>query len=261
MLACVPTAHETSLCDGSRGAILITRPEPAAAETATRVAAMGFHPIVAPMMTIRTMAPLRLAPTPRSGRPHAASGGDPIGILVTSGNALPALGADFHDIPLWAVGSATATRARQAGFRTVTSAGGDATALINLITDRICPTQGRLLLVSGRGQGMDLAATLRARGYRITRRIAYATQPTRALPDAALSALRTGSVSHVLFFSAETARVFHRLVRRLGLSQLLAGCDALAISRRTEVALRDLPWRRISVAAAPDQDSLLALLP
>ena len=261
MPACVPTAHETSLCDGIRCTIPITRPEPPATETAMRVAAMGFYPMVAPMMTIRTMAPLHLAPTPRSGRPHGASRGNLTGILVTSGNALPALGADFHDIPLWAVGHATAVKARQAGFRAVTSADGDATALANLIADRTRPTQSRFLLVSGRGQGMALAATLRARGYRITRRVAYATEPAQTLPDAAVFALRAGCVTHALFFSAETVHVFHRLVQRDGLGQFLAGCDALAISRRTEVALQGLPWRRISVAAAPDQDSLLALLP
>ena len=57
--ACVRTAREISLCDETRGTILITRPEPAATETAVRVTAMGFHPVVAPMMTIRTMAPLQ----------------------------------------------------------------------------------------------------------------------------------------------------------------------------------------------------------
>jgi uroporphyrinogen-III synthase len=180
---------------------------------------------------------------------------------VTSGNALPALGEDFHDIPLWAVGRATAHRARQAGFRTVASADGDAAALARLIGDQIHPTQGRLLLVSGRGQGMALAAMLRTLGFRIIRRVAYAAEPAQVLPDTVICALRAGSVSHALFFSTETARVFHRLVRRLEPSALLAGCDALAISKRAEVALRGLPWRRISVAAAPDQDSLLALLP
>ena len=242
------------MCDGRRGTILITRPEPAAAETAARVEAMGFHPVVAPMMTIRTMAPFDIKPTSRSG-------GDLIGILVTSGNALPVLGPDFHDIPLFAVGRATAQRATQAGFRTVTSADGDATALGKLIAERVRPTQGRLLLASGRGQGMALAATLRTGGFRITRRVAYTTEPTQILPDAALRAVRAGSLTHALFFSAETARVFHRLARHQELGALLAGCDALAISQRTEVALRGLPWRRICVAAAPDQDSLLALLP
>ena len=205
------------------------------------------------MMTIRTMPPLRMKPTSQSET-------TPIGILVTSSNALPALGTDFLDIPLWAVGRATAQRASQAGFRTVASADGDATALARLITEHIHPAKGRLLLASGRGQGMPLAAMLRTLGFRITRRVAYDTQPTQILPDAAARALRAGSVSHALFFSPETAHVFHRLAQRLDFGPLLTRCDALAISQRTAVALRGLPWRRINVAAAPDQDSLLALL-
>ena len=53
--ACAPTAHTTSLPDAAAG-VLITRPEPGASETAARVAALGYRPVVAPLLEIRTAA-------------------------------------------------------------------------------------------------------------------------------------------------------------------------------------------------------------
>jgi uroporphyrinogen-III synthase len=63
-----------------------------------------------------------------------------------------------------------------------------------------------------------------------------------------------------MFFSAETARHFVRLIRAAKLDEVLGDVDAVAISERSTVALRDLPWRRISVASKPNQDAMLALL-
>ena len=75
--ACVPTAHATSLPDAGAG-VLITRPEPGASETAARVNALGLRPIVAPLLTIRTL------PRPAAATVRVQA------ILVTSGNAIPA---------------------------------------------------------------------------------------------------------------------------------------------------------------------------
>ncbi|MGE0225204.1 MAG: uroporphyrinogen-III synthase [Acetobacteraceae bacterium] len=229
--------------------ILVTRPQPGADETAARLAALGHEVLLAPASLVRP-TPAHLPP------PEAISG-----ILVTSGNALPALGPQFHDVPLWAVGRVTASRAGAAGFRTVASADGDAAALAQLVGERVPPSRRPLLLVSGRGQGMDLAADLRRRGFRLLRRVVYTVEPARSLPAEAIAAFAEGSVSHALFFSAETARIFERLVRRSGSTARMATSEAVAISPRTAVALRSLPWRRISVADTPNQDALLAILP
>ena len=88
-------------------------------------------------------------------------------ILVTSGNAIPSLPASHHHLPLFAVGEATAARARDAGFTQVNSADGDANALAELVARSCDRHAGPLLLASGRGQGEGLAADLRARGFRV----------------------------------------------------------------------------------------------
>ncbi|MDA8251716.1 MAG: uroporphyrinogen-III synthase, partial [Rhodospirillales bacterium] len=117
----------------------MTRPQPGASETAARLRALGRDAVLAPMLAIRPR-PLSLA-----FRPQA--------VLVTSGNAIAALPAALHALPLLAVGDATAARAAAAGFGDVHSAGRDATALAALAA-RLCrPQAGPLLLASGAGQG------------------------------------------------------------------------------------------------------------
>lgn len=225
--------------------VLVTRPEPEAQETAARLRAMGLTPLICPSLSIVSRT-LRLSPGP-----------DWQAILVTSGNAIPALPDRLHATPLLAVGDATAARARAAGFRRVSSAGRDAAALAAMV--RLCctPERGALLLPTGAGQGRELAATLRASKFRVVRRLAYAATPTGALHAGAHTALVDGRVSAALFFSPGSARAF---VRACPAAVILGGVRAVAISAATAAALAPLQWADIRVASRPNQDELLACL-
>jgi uroporphyrinogen-III synthase len=227
--------------------VLITRPEPGASDTAARIAAMGLIPVVAPLLEIQPF-PILLPP----GRIAA--------VLLSSGNAVDALPANCRSLPLLTVGAATARRAEHAGFTNIQSADGDAVALASLVRAHIRPKEGTLLLASGRGQSLTLAANLRASGYRVARRVVYAANPVPRLPEPARVALLDQQTRTVLLFSTETARHFVRLVRRAGLLDALAGQEAITIGPQAAMALIDLPWARIRVAAKPTQDEMLALL-
>jgi uroporphyrinogen-III synthase len=228
--------------------VLITRPEPGASETAARVAALGLAPIVSPLLEIRQLQ----ATMPPAEQVQA--------ILITSANAIASLPPSHRGIPLFAVGAATAAQARSAGFTAVSSADGDASALASLVAKACLPASGPLLLASGQKQGMRLASELRSRGFRVIRRAVYAAVGIASLPQSARAALADGSIGTALFFSAETARHGVRLLRAMRLDQAVRTVDAAAIGETTAVALRALPWRRIRVAARPDQDAMLALL-
>jgi uroporphyrinogen-III synthase len=228
--------------------VLVTRPEPGASDTAARVAALGYRPVIAPLLEIR---PAR-ATLPPSGSVQA--------ILVTSGNALPALPVSHRHLPLFAVGEATATQARRIGFAQVISADGDAAALASLVTERSDRHAGPLLLASGHGQGEALAADLRTRGFRVIRRVVYAAVPVANLPEIAREAFAAGRLTAALFFSAETARQCVRLLQAARLHEAVGAVEALAIGQRAAVALETLRWRQIRVAARPNQDAMLALL-
>lgn len=228
--------------------VLITRPEPGASETAARVAALGFQPVVAPLLAISPLP----TPLPPSGEVQA--------ILVTSSNAIQALPASHRHLPLFAVGEASAQRARAAGFEHVASADGDAAALAALVARTVTARGGPLLLATGRRQGNALAVDLRRRGFAVVRRVIYAAEPAPVLPAAASTALGAGTVRAAMFFSAETARTCVHLLQGTPLHEAVHTVDALAIGKPAAVALEALSWRRVRVAARPDQDAMLALL-
>ena len=229
----------------SRG-VLVTRPQPGAAETARRLAAMGRMAVVAPVIEIVGLR----------GRLPAPAGLQ--AVLATSGNALPAL-AGHCALPLLAVGDATAAKARAIGFATVHSAGRDAQALAELAAQVCDPGGGKLLLASQQGQGRGLVRALRAAGFSVLHRSAYAARPVAALPTPAREALCGGAIGAVLFFSPATARAFVALAAALP-HDIFADVESLAISRAAAAALAPLPWQCIRVAAAPNQDELLGLL-
>jgi len=251
--------------------VLVTRPEPGASETARRLAALGWRPVLAPALV--------LAPRPLAAMPRAQA------ILLTSRAAARALPREWSagSLPVLAVGEATAAEARARGFTDVRTAGGgvraaagaesraaggdpvraasgDAAALAALAAATLNPGAGPLLLAVGAGYGEDLAAALRARGFRVLRRIAYAAAPATALPAEAIAALHQGVIAAALFFSPKSAQSALALLQGAGLAATLRGIRALAISPRVAQRLAALPWRQVQVAARPDQDSLLELL-
>lgn len=226
--------------------ILITRPEPGATETAARLTALGFVPVVAPVLSITT----------RDVHPPD----NVTATLLTSRNAVAGCPSFLHDRPVFTVGPATATHAAAAGFSRVSNADGDAAALATLIAATLSPAHGSLYLPTGQGQGAELAASLRQLGFRVLRRVVYQAHRIPALPEAAASHLRQGELAAAMFFSGETSRHFVRLVRAAGLTEAVRDIEAVSISQRAAVPLRLLPWRRISVAAKPNQDAMLVLL-
>jgi uroporphyrinogen-III synthase len=229
-------------------AVLVTRPEPEASATARRLAALGRRAVLAPMLTVAPV-PARL-PVPAALQ----------AIIVGSRNAVRALPAPLHAVPLLAVGDATAAAARAQGFRDVRSARGDARALAALAAATLEPAAKPLLLPTRAREGLRLAADLRGRGFAVLRRIVYAAHPAHTLPPAAAAALRDGRIDAVVFFSASAARTFARIVGASALAGRLGGVTALAISGTAAAALGDLAFQAVRVAARPDQQCLLALL-
>ena len=225
--------------------VLITRPQAEAESTAARLTALGWTPVLAPMLTIRLLTPIW---------PESIAA-----LALTSGNAVPALPRHLRNLPLFAVGDASATRARTAGFTMARSAGADADALAALIAAEA--PRGPILLAVGAGRGGDLATRLRAAGREVHLRAVYTADPVPALPEPAVRALRAAMLTAALFFSAETARIFMARAAAADLLPALAELRACAISRRAVVALQGAAWRELRQAAHPTQDAMLTLLP
>lgn len=229
---------------GAPRAILITRPEPGAAESARAVAALGWDAVLAPALTLTAL------PFKAPGNCQA--------IIITSRAAARAL--PLAALPVFAVGEATATEARARGFMDVRAAAGDAQALAALTGAKLKPQAGTLCLAVGGGYALDLAAALRAKGFRVIRRVVYAARPSAALPAQARQALREGRIHAALFTSPRSAQEAMRLLSDAGLQKAVQKIIAIALSPRIAASLAALPWAEIRTASRPDHAALLACL-
>nr|WP_313518888.1 uroporphyrinogen-III synthase [Brevundimonas diminuta] len=218
--------------------VWVTRAEPGAARTADRLTALGFTPIVAPLLT--------LAPLP--GALDAAP--DPAAVAalaLTSPNGVEAFAPlipRFRRHPVFAVGDATAEAGRAAGFADVRSAAGDIHALARLIAAEAPP--GPLLAPGAREPAGDLPALLPDRP--VQRLPVYAAFETHAPAPGAFDA--------VMLHSPRAARALASDLPRAASSGRIAIC----ISEAAAAPLRPFDFAQIRIAAAPDEPAMLSAL-
>ena len=231
-------------------AALVTRPRAEAEKLAEALALRGIEAIIEPLLEIH----YRDEPAPDLAGVQA--------VLCTSTNAVRALArlTDERAVPLFAVGEASAARARDLGFARVLSAGGSVADLAGLVRDRLRPDDGRVLHVAGSILAGDLAGLLRAAGFAVERAVLYEARPDAGLGARCVRALNAGIVDFALFFSPRTARVFALLADRAGVADRLGSVTAISISAAADCALAPLPFRERHIAERPDQASLLAAL-
>ena len=229
---------------------LVTRPLGEAESLAEALAARGIDAIIEPLLEIH----YRSEPAPDLAGVQA--------VLCTSANGVRALArlTGERAVPLFAVGEASAARARAEGFARVESAGGSLADLIGLARDRLRPNEGRLLHVAGSTLAGDLAGALRAEGFAVDRAVLYEARPAAGLSAASVRALDAGIVDFALFFSPRTALIFVRLAERAGIAEAIGAVSAISISAAADAALEPLRFRERHIAERPDQHSLLMAL-
>jgi uroporphyrinogen-III synthase len=229
---------------------LVTRPRAEAAALAEALMARGIEAIIEPLLEIH----YRDGPAPDLAGVQA--------VLCTSANGVRALARLSREraVRLFAVGEASAARARAEGFAHVESAGGNVDDLARLARERLQPGKGRLLHVAGSDVAGDLASQLCSAGFTVDRVVLYEARPAAGLSAASVQALTTGFVDFALFFSPRTATIFARLVEQAGIAAALRHVTAVSISAAADAALAGTEFRARHVAATPDQQGLLAAL-
>lgn len=230
--------------------VILTRPEPESLALAEELARRGIEPVIAPLLTIRP-AGLALGD---AGRYAAA--------VATSGNGVDGLAAATprRAFPLFAVGEATAARARGHGFAPVTPADGTGATLVDLILTRLRPGDGPILWASGDEIRVDVAAELGGRGFEVDRAVVYRAEAVDRLPESAARALAAGDAAAVLFFSPRSAERFATLATDAGLARRAAAMTAHCLSPAVADAAGALPWAAIRTAARPTREALLETL-
>ncbi|MCO5090791.1 uroporphyrinogen-III synthase [Bosea sp. (in: a-proteobacteria)] len=228
--------------------VFVFRPRPDAERTARAIAGHGFEPVVAPLFEV-----IRL--------PGEAPAGSFDAIVVTSGNAVPALAqgpAAWRDLPVFTVGSRTAAKVREAGLDDTRSADGDRNDLIALIR-RTLPAPARLLMIVARDRKEDVAERLREAGYEVALWIAYAAEAIAALPEETQAALRQGEGA-ALHYSPRGAQTFIALTQAAGIAEKALELTHVALSANVAAPLIAAGASTVLVAEHPEEAALLAAL-
>jgi uroporphyrinogen-III synthase len=229
---------------------LITRPRSEAEGLAALLGERGIDAVIEPLIEIAhsTIA------LPKFDGVQA--------ILCTSANGVRALArasAERH-VPVFAVGDATAARARAEGFRHVESAAGDVDDLAYLVGRRLKPQEGKLLHIAGSAVAGELATTLSSEGFAVERVVLYEANPAAILSPATALAIAESAFDLALFFSPRTAAIFARLVEEADAQAGLHSTVAVSISAAADAMLADLPFRHRVIAGSPTQAALLACI-
>lgn len=234
--------------------IVITRPQEDATILATMLRARGYHTLIEPMLAI-TPLPKKdaLLKTLLTQNPQA--------ILITSKHAISALASLTIErtIPVVAVGKVTAAQAKQLGF-SAKNAGGTAQKLIAYVKKHYDPQKGCLLYARGADISTDIAAVLQEHHFLVESIIVYKATTAKTLSKALREALKLGRITSILFFSARSAATYTRLMMRYKLQNAHRAITSICLSKDIAEKLKPLPWKKIRVAARPDEKNALSVL-
>jgi uroporphyrinogen-III synthase len=231
---------------------LITRPIGDAEPLAAALAVRGITPVIEPLLVIRPLSP------PGPDWTSALNGAQ--AVLFTSANGARAFArvTARRDLPVFAVGDATAREAGALGFCTVANAAGNVDDLAALVTTRLDPGHGLLIHAAGSTVAGDLAGRLAAAGFELYRAVLYSADPVSSLTEATVAALRGSRIDFGFFFSPRTAAHFVTLARAARIEEACRHIAALCLSPAVAAEPSSLAWARIIAAGAPEQRALLA---
>ncbi|MBS0123780.1 uroporphyrinogen-III synthase [Thetidibacter halocola] len=217
--------------------LLLTRPQAASEGFAVALRDRGarFQAIVSPVLEIRPIGPL----------PDSEG---VAGLIVTSAQGVAAWRAlgGRTDLPVFAVGDATARAARSEGME-ARSASGDADALVAMLT--AMRPDGRLLHLRGTYSRGAVADRLRAAGLRVDEAVIY-DQPERDPTEAARAVLAGERPVVAPLFSPRSAAI-------LGKWPIKAPLLVAAMSEAVVKAFPTTHIRGLRVASHPDSGAML----
>lgn len=233
--------------------VLVTRPMEQAAETAAILAVLGYEAVISPVIDI--------AATGASWPKRTVDF-----LVATSARAFEVLQTEPEFptaetrrlLPLYLVGQKTLTAARTAGFTGPAIVAADVKDLVPKLIAQL-RSYTRALYLAGRERKPDLEKTCADAGFALDVLETYAAAAASHFSDEALAALDDGAIGAVLHYSRRSAAVCLELLEAEGFDP--AALHHIAISEDAAAPLREIDVPSLAVAAEPNEDSLLALLP
>ena len=233
--------------------LLLTRPKsdddplPGLLETA------GHSIIIEPLLSVESLQPAAFIEVLLQA------------VVATSANAIraaksSALLAPVLELPLFAVGTATATAARDAGFKHIVEGPGTARDLVAFMLARLQPQEGGILYFRGEHVAFELAPELTQAGLIVQECIVYRAVPAVSFTVPTLKALRQGKIDGVVLLSPRTAAIYAGLVSAAGLSPEIRKPAHYCLSDRVAAPLAALPGVTARISTRPALQELVALI-
>jgi uroporphyrinogen-III synthase len=233
--------------------LLVTRPEPDALKMRGVLEKLGCEGVVEPLLraAYENCDPIEI--------------GGAQALIATSRSALVALKAQgllarARELPLFAVGGATAREARALGFALVVAGAAGAHELVTHIVSVADPAAGLLVHLAGEPRAVDFAVELEPHGFRVVAPVVYRMLAAAALRDTTVEQLAGGEIDGVILMSPRTAVIYAQLMRKHGLAMTARELRHFCFSPAVAGQLKSLGRVPIEVAERPRLEELLALV-
>lgn len=230
--------------------VVLTRPQEDSERTAAALRAKGYDVLIAPLLRVEPIEP----------KLTAAWGG----VVITSANAVAAVASNaardgLIKLPLYAVGKRTADAAREVGFTTIVTAGGDVRDLVRNIVEYRADNKGPLLYLAGEDRSGDLIGDLAVRGIAAEMAVVYraALAPFSA---ALIEALKNNEVEAVLHFSRRSAESYLAGAKAASVTEPALAVAHYCLSAPIAAPLEAAGAPRVAVAKRPDEAAMVELL-
>jgi uroporphyrinogen-III synthase len=233
--------------------LLVTRPEPDALKLGAVLEEVGHEATIEPLLSLSF----------EDAEPIEFDGAQ--ALIATSRNALRALKAspvlaEARQLPMFAVGNATAADARALGFATVVTGAGTAAELVAHIVSALDPAAGLLVHLAGDTVTANLARELEAHGFRLVQPVVYRMLPATTFSEDTVEQLAMGEIEGVILMSPRTAAVYVALIRKHHLAAVVRGLPHFCLSAAVARRLQPLGAVPTHVPEAPRLEEVLALI-
>lgn len=239
--------------------VVVTRPDISGLKTADLLRTRGHEPVLLPLT----------APVHDTKAATAALDKEPACLAVTSAEAIRAVvnsGANHQAIlqkPIFVVGQASATAARDAGFETIIRGESDGCALAQLIAERTQndpSLQGTICYLAGSPRDAGFEQTLNQLSVPFETTEIYQMREVSWETSQLQERLNDQPIDAVLFYSSEAVRIFFALLTDERLLAPLRRSRMICISAK---ALSQIPetFRSSAYASAePNESQMFDLL-
>ena len=235
--------------------VLVLRPKSAGRAHRACLGPLGHEAVLAPLLEIAAIDGTGVSRFPirntlwrgdrrKPPRLHAAGCGKP--------------GAARRRLPAMVVGARTARAAEKAGLRALRPVHRTARDLVLALPDQA--PQGRLLYLAGRDRRPEIEQALRRKRRSFDIVEVYDATVMPALPLGAAAALRHREIDAVLHYSARSAKAYVTVAKAQRLLIRALAPRQLCLSKAVAEPLLEAGAKRLELAGAPNEASLLNLL-